>query len=121
MCLQYVNKTITVKKGTGFKGVGKDDWGHAIPPIFGDTRYKIDTWMRDPLTRTLLSEKDDKLYETGYHIYLDNTPNGRHFYGEELRPVEFDEVVAQGTQDRHRVVVAKKMFMPRKRRGKNGN
>lgn len=105
MCLDTIDKTITVESGTGYKRFGRDDYNH-LRAEFRSTRFPIGKWLEDKKKKPI-SGPAGMQYPTGFHIYLARPGPLTGI----TRKVLFDNVVAQGKQDGKRVVVAKRIFV----------
>lgn len=132
MCLDTVTKTYDTPKkmnGVGYKGFNyiyktddndyylRDKNGNAIrrddiiePPCFGPT-LPTGTWV-EPHNDMGIIASDGTNYRSGFHILL--SKKAAREWGSGLHKVKFTDVVAEGMQDEHKCVVARKIFICKK-------
>jgi hypothetical protein len=74
-------------------------------------RVKTNTWIKDTSRGLIRIQSNQKIYPKGFHIYL------KHPDESGTRKVYYKKPVAYGYQYGLPVVVARELFVPRKKRG----
>ena len=131
MCLDKVDKEIKVKTRRGYKIFGGNTY--YIQPLIqtAGVPYPKDEWISDSRVMDISGLSPVYIkghyptvsYPAGFHIFLTmvSLERWRDIAGWHSCPVyrvEFDEVVASGTQEGARMVVARKMKIGREVRCK---
>lgn len=118
MCLKKVTKLITPQVKIGYKYFYEcykyDEKGNSTPSnevrnVCRNGRYVLKSWYKDSSLDTIRAT-DGQRYQSGYHIFT--TARGAQYSGYHgaIYKVEYQDVVAEGTEGgRAKIVIAKSM------------
>ena len=120
MCLDKLDKKTEKGTGVGWKVFGIDNSQDLIPIYLNRGHLKYNTWHEDKARGKIEAGYPRFSYPKGYHIFLkegDTSSWGRtqpFCNYPQVRKVEYENVVASGSQDGFPVVVARKMLIHKK-------
>ena len=130
MCLDTVDKKVTIKEGTGWKFFAER--GGRLASAYYGNKHPAGEWITDTATEPIEINRGFDLnlrqtYPTGFHIFV-GKPQFSQVYGLPVHQVRFRDVVAQGVQEFQlkgatrslNVVVAREMFIERKEKCQQG-
>ncbi len=113
MCLVTLDKETQEGTGVGWKYFRSDASSHLEFAYYGG-RVNYNTWLKDKAKGMIPKQCGGFSYHKGYHVYVNKEDAVFAAFGEQIRRVEYREVVASGRQDGRQVVVARQILIHKK-------
>jgi hypothetical protein len=108
MCLHVVDKEAIVKEGIGYKGFFISHG--EINSEYQTFGFTYEKWVKDD-DNSYIRTCDGEKYKTGFHLYKTRREARNNYSDSDIRKIKFRKVVATGTQNDDRVIVAREIYI----------